>query len=719
MPIRLSGLSSGLDTESLVSALVSSYTLQKNNLVKAQTKLSWKQESWKTMNKSIYSFYTGKLSSMRFSKNYNLKTATVSNSSYAKVTASSSAVNGTQTLKVNKLAATGYLTGGEISGTDDNGKDAKLSGSSKLSNVKGIGDLSDGKVTVTVDGKTRDIAVSGDMTINKFVTELKEAGLNANFDSENQRFFISAAKSGESHDFSIVSNNQNGLNALKGLGIYTTKDSKGNASADMAEYTKWANYSTAELDAIKQSAYESKKINYADRAKSYADKYNAAKKVVDTIDADDTWAGIDNAKAKLSKEQTDFTDKYKDYVKKDDDGNDVKDSSGNLVYDTDKLEKDGKLTEYNAEKKSIDALNNNITTYETNKKTMEDTASYVTIKDDGSAVAATADDADTSAYYKIVAEVDTDNAKIKSDSDAAIDAKAAFAKQMVSSSGDDSTGAVRITGSDSEIVLNGATFKNNTNNFSINGLTIQATALTGNETVSISTDTDIDGIYKQIKDFFKDYNELIKAMDTAYNADSSKGYEPLTSDEKEAMTDDEVKEWEKKIKDSLLRKDSTLGNASTAMKTIMSSSISINGKSYSLANFGIKTQGYFSSGTNEKGVFHIDGNSDDSVSSANEDKLKAALASDPDTTISFFSQLASNLYSDLTKRMSSTSMRSIYTIYNDKQMATEYSTYTTKISDKETEISTWEDYYYNKFSKMESALAKLNQTQSSLSGYFS
>ena len=487
----------------------------------------------------------------------------------------------------------------------------------------------------------------------------------------------------------------------------------------MAEYTKWAKYSTAELDAIKQSAYESKKINYADRAKSYADKYNAAKKVVDTIDADDTWAGIDNAKAKLSKEQTDFTDKYKDYVKKDDDGNDVKDSSGNLVYDTDKLEKDGKLTEYNAEKKSIDALNNNITTYETNKKTMEDTASYVTIKDDGSAVAATADDADTSAYDKIVAEVDTDNAKIKSDSDAAIDAKVAFAKQMVSSSGDDSTGAVRITGSDSEIVLNGATFKNNTNNFSINGLTIQATALTGNETVSITTDTDTDGIYKQIKDFFKDYNELIKAMDTAYNADSSKGYEPLTSDEKEAMTDDEVKEWEKKIKDSLLRKDSTLGNTSTAMKTIMSSSIEVNGKKYSLSSFGIKTQGYFSSSTNEKGVFHIDGDSDDSVSSSNEDKLRAALASDPDTVVTFFSKLSTNLYNDLTKRMASTSMSSIYTIYNDKQMASEYSTYTTKISDKESEISTWEDYYYNKFSKMESALAKLNQTQSSLSGYFS
>ena len=47
MAIRLSGMVSGMDTESLVSALVSSYKLKKDNLVKAQTKLSWKQEKWK------------------------------------------------------------------------------------------------------------------------------------------------------------------------------------------------------------------------------------------------------------------------------------------------------------------------------------------------------------------------------------------------------------------------------------------------------------------------------------------------------------------------------------------------------------------------------------------------------------------------------------------------------------------------------------------------
>ena len=108
MAIRMSGLQSGMDTEALVTALVSGYNVQKDNLVKAQTKLQWKQDAWKSMNTSIYSFYTGKLSSARLSKTYNLKAASISDSTKAKVTASSSAVNGTQKLEIKKLASTGY-----------------------------------------------------------------------------------------------------------------------------------------------------------------------------------------------------------------------------------------------------------------------------------------------------------------------------------------------------------------------------------------------------------------------------------------------------------------------------------------------------------------------------------------------------------------------------------------------------------------------------------
>ena len=700
MPIRMSGLQSGLDTETLVSALVSGYTLQKDNMVKAQTKLQWKQDSWKAMNKSIYSFYSGKLSAARLSKTYNAKSASVSDSTKAKVTAGAEAVNGTQTLEIKELASTGYLTGGVVSAKDDKGNSVKADGSTKLSDITG---LTSGTITVSAEGKNKDITLTEDMTVNQFISQLKDAGLNANFDANNQRFFISSKTSGANHDFTITASDANGLTSLQKMGLFTLNDTETN------EYKKWAAYAsdTVALDELKQSVYESKAIKYEDRAKTYADKYNAAKAVVDAIKADDTWTTIDDKKAELASLKSRFDADYSSYAKTDD--------KGNTTYDTDKLKEDGKLEDFNARKKEIDALSDTVDKYDKAVKDMADSKDYVTIGADGKAVA-------DPANAKLKAEVDSENATIKSNSDAAIKSKVDYSVDMLNKiqngSLTSSKDAARVTGKDATIILNKATYTSNTNNFSINGLTITAEAKTDSE-ITITTNTDTDAVYDSIKDFFKEYNTLIKSMDEAYNASSSKGYEPLTSDEKEAMTEDEVKEWEKKIKDSLLRKDATLGSASSSMKTLMAQSFEINGKKYSLATFGIKTQGYFDAADNEKGVYHIDGDKDDDVSSGNDDKLRAAIANDPDAVISFFSQLATSVYNDLSKKMASSSVSSAYTLYNDKQMTKEYTSYTSKISDKEDEITKWEDYYYKKFSSMESALAKLNQTQSSLAGYFS
>ena len=700
MPIRMSGLQSGLDTETLVSALVSGYTLQKDNMVKAQTKLQWKQDSWKAMNKSIYSFYSGKLSAARLSKTYNAKSASVSDSTKAKVTAGAEAVNGTQTLEIKELASTGYLTGGVVSAKDDKGNSVKADGSTKLSDITG---LTSGTITVSAEGKNKDITLTEDMTVNQFISQLKDAGLNANFDANNQRFFVSSKTSGANHDFTITASDANGLTSLQKMGLFTLNDT------ETKEYEKWAAYATdtAVLDELKQSVYESKAIKYEDRAKTYADRYNAAKAVVDAIKADNTWTTIDDKKAKLASRKSSFDVDYSSYAKTDD--------KGNTTYDTDKLKEDGKLEEFNARKKEIDDLSDTVDKYDKAVKDMADSKDYVTIGADGKAVA-------DPANAKLKAEVDSENATIKSNSDAAIKSKVDYSVDMLNKiqngSLTSSKDAARVTGKDATIILNKATYTSNTNNFSINGLTITAEAKTDSE-ITITTNTDTDAVYDSIKDFFKEYNTLIKSMDEAYNASSSKGYEPLTSDEKEAMTEDEVKEWEKKIKDSLLRKDATLGSASSSMKTLMAQSFEINGKKYSLATFGIKTQGYFDAADNEKGVYHIDGDKDDDVSSGNDDKLRAAIANDPETVISFFSQLATSVYNDLSKKMASSSVSSAYTLYNDKQMTKEYTSYTSKISDKEDEITKWEDYYYKKFSSMESALAKLNQTQSSLAGYFS
>ena len=62
----------------------------------------------------------------------------------------------------------------------------------------------------------------------------------------------------------------------------------------------------------------------------------------------------------------------------------------------------------------------------------------------------------------------------------------------------------------------------------------------------------------RLKIFLSQYNSLINEITSLYNADSAKGYEPLTDDEKDAMSDTEVEKWEQKIKDSLLRRDDNL-----------------------------------------------------------------------------------------------------------------------------------------------------------------
>lgn len=767
MPIRLSGMQSGLDTEALVSALVMGYRTKKEDYEKAQTKLSWKQDKWKSINTKITNFYSGTLASNKLSSAYNLKKATINNSSYATVSASTSAVSGTQSLKVTKLASTGYLTGGKISGSGS----TKLTGSSKLSEVDGMGSVADGaSISVTADGKTSTIDLSSDMTISQFVVKLKNAGLTASFDENNQRFFISSKSSGADNDFSMTAANSNGKSALEALKLQaTTADT---VAKDIAKYqtivgqddyvskTAENNYKAA-IDKYNKAISSLKDTNTKlDYEKSYLNTFinslTYEEKTAEdgTVTSEPTSDSLKTARETLSSKAEELTEKLKDgslddstkaatqleldavnaviktvstdsalsrAQKMSDDGTTSFDSSTADTtlagFDTTITENENKIEGYYTKagiSKGSDGKYDASQVSDTTGLILE-SYTYEKAVADGNSLATGYQTAAQEQYdyaQKMVAAYN----KLQ-DGTATSDDKKLLG--LSDSTTTDSTSAVRIAGSNAQIELNGAVFENTTNNFSINGLTIQATALTGNEAVTITTDTDVDGIYDTIKDMLSEYNELIKTLDTAYNAESAKGYEPLTDDEKESMSDDEVEKWETKIKDSLLRRDGTLDSVISSMKNTMLAGITIDGKSYNLSTFGISTGSYFSSGTNEKGVYHIDGDEDDSTSKGNEDKLKAAIANDSDTVIKFFSQLANNLYSTLNKKLgTSNSMSSYMSIYNDKEMATQYSEYKTKISDQETKISTWEDYYYKKFSRMESALASLNSQASSISGLF-
>ncbi len=752
MPIRITGMNSGLDTEALVQELVSAYRKKSEKYTKAQTKLSWKQDAWKDLNTKINKFY-GNIRSLKYSSAYNSKKATVSNSNKASVSVKSTVATGTYSLKINSVAKSGYLTGAKLNNN--------INENSSMAELGYTG--TDGRISVTSGGKTTDIAITGQTKVSDFIKSLNDAGVNASFDSANHRIFISAKKSGKENDFTLTGTNLNGNNALSKLGLSVDSQAEMNIYKEYAKYEKnTAGGSYFEIDpatgeikfdangkAITNGQYSpaetqkniedikallsssSAAVTKANVQISYAKAYRTVQDVDKTSmsaadkellkelggkgDLSNVYVGADNT---VYEKQSDGT-----YVKKAADGTAVTvtqaelDAAGGAVSGSSRLsalETAAGVTgaEYAAAHATLDQYSSMQADYDLNDIAVEyangtlDT--YIATK---------------GTELNTAQAVINQNKLLMEDSSSA----AVFTTKVYNAASildgttklDPNAGAKRIYGSDTEIELNGAVFTGTGNEITVNGLTINAMNVTEpGETISIGVTNDSQGMYDKIKGFIKEYNEIINEMTSLFNADSAKGYEPLTKDEKEAMTDKEIEEWEKKIKGSILRRDESVNQMMSVMKNAMFKTYTVNGKNYSLSSFGISTIGILNATKNQENAFHIDGDSEDAEVSGKEDKLLAALQDDPDSVADFMMQLATGLYDAIGTKMSSSTLSSFGVVYNDKEMAREYSDYTKTISKWEEKLKDIEESYYKKFAAMESALAKLQSQQSSLANLF-
>jgi flagellar hook-associated protein 2 len=492
MPIRLSGIASGMDTESIVAELMSAQRLRKTKIENKKTKTEWKQDQWKELNKKLYSFYTGSLSKMRMQASFSTKSAESSDASKVSVTAANGAVEGTHQIKVSSLASAQFVTGSQLG--------SSVNGSTTLSSL-GVGE---GNITLTNGTTPNAITVTSTTTVSEFVTKLKESGINASFDSTQKRIYMSSKASGSDGAFSLSA--EAGMDLSKiGLSAFNTSDSDGSVAL--------------------------------------------------------TGGG---------------------------------------------------------------------------------TMSFVSAKN-------------------------------------------------------------------AEFEYNGAAMTSSSNNVTANGLTFSLMGTTGTGTVSINVSNNTKAIYESVKSFVKDYNALITEMNELYNANSAKGFEPLTDDEKEAMSEDQIDKWETKIKDSLLRRDNNLGTLINTMRSTLSQSVTYDTKGYALSSFGIKTANY-----TEKGLLHITGDADDSLVSAEENKLMKALTDNPEAVMETLNTLADKLYNSFTDGIKSTSLRSALTFYNDKEIKKQIDDYTEDLSTLEDKLASIENRYYKQFSAMEKAMAGLNSQSSYL-----
>lgn len=732
MPIRLSGLASGLDTEQIVGALVSAYSYKKDKYTKAQTKLSWKQEAWKTLNSKVYSLYTD-VGNMRYSSNYSAKKTTVSDTTKAKATASGSAINGTQSLKITELAKTAYVTGGQLD-SDVTGKstlfDLGFSGGSSTDEDKRKGSIQ----VRTADG-TKNIELTSATTINELVNKLNDAGVQANFDEKNHRFFISSKTSGKAGDFSISANNELGLTGLSKLGLLSNTEiaSITNAATGAEYVARKFTYTVGEGENAQtktlwgsQAAFESKLKDISDAKKIKASSISSstevawANKILEDADnqslmsyfeaKDNTldWTTLTADQRKtMAAEMYEAADKTYNSDAQTATSQEIT-SAVNKIRDAYIALAKAKSDKYDSDAEKTAAVNeaqsavNSVLSSPVNAKWAE----YIQNN------FGTVNSASDSSYSNFWSQ--SDNLELAQSVYYRVDLSAQISINKKTFSVDSALEAKKINGQDAVIELNGVEYTSNTNTITVNGLSIEALATTP-DAISVSVSNDTDALYDKVKDFLTQYNNLMNEMQKLYNADSAKDYEPLTDDEKSQMSETEIEKWEQKIKDSLLRRDTSLSGVISSMTLSMMKVYEINGEKYSWSTFGIHTLGTLNAEKNEGYAYHIDGDSEDSKTSGNKEKLRAALAEDPDTVIEFLKQVTSGLYSALDEKMKSTAVKSVYTVYNDKEMASEYSNYTSIIKTWTDRVKDMEDAYYKKFSKMESALAKLQSNSSSIS----
>ena len=130
MGIGLSGMISGLDTDTLIKQLMSAERTRVTKVENKITKNEWLTEKWKDLNTKIYSLYTGSLSKMKTQGNYLTKKTSSSNENVLKATAGANAPIGTHYVTVESVASAQYVTGGKFNITD------KLTAKSKLANAK-------------------------------------------------------------------------------------------------------------------------------------------------------------------------------------------------------------------------------------------------------------------------------------------------------------------------------------------------------------------------------------------------------------------------------------------------------------------------------------------------------------------------------------------------------------------------------------------------------
>lgn len=262
-------------------------------------------------------------------------------------------------------------------------------------------------------------------------------------------------------------------------------------------------------------------------------------------------------------------------------------------------------------------------------------------------------------------------------------------------------------GADANIILNGISLTEASNQFAISGINYNLTGTSNTQTVNINSTSDTDAVYNSIKSFVDLYNTTIDKVNKKVAEERYKDYLPLTDDQRTQLSEAQQTQWENKAKSGLLRNDSLLNGTITNMRSTLYSIVSGVDTAYnSLSDIGITTGDY-----TEKGKLYID-----------ETKLKDAITANPQTIMDLFTNtsdvasekgLAVRLYDNLTNGINQiidkAGSENSYSTMDNSVLGKKINDYDKQILDWNSRLQDIENRYYTQYSALETALNKMNQ----------
>lgn len=205
----------------------------------------------------------------------------------------------------------------------------------------------------------------------------------------------------------------------------------------------------------------------------------------------------------------------------------------------------------------------------------------------------------------------------------------------------------RLNGQNAILNVNGVRMTYSSNSIEIDGTTINIGGLTqdaidgitAGSPLTVTTGRDTEKAFDAVVKFVADYNDLITQLNSSVSTTRPKSggayYEPLTAEQKEDMSEDEIEKWEEKAKTGMLYQDSYINNFLTKLRGSLSA-YTVDG--FSLYDMGITV----SSTTADRGKLTV-----------NEQTLRQAFEEHPDQIQKLFTDQTGGIASKVTSALNS------------------------------------------------------------------